>query len=146
MHNIITIWLDFMSKRFKEIRTDNKLTQEEFANKLNLKQAKVREIEGGRQKILIEIAIELEDKFNINLRWLLSGRGNKYLNEDLNQVNVNNHNGNVAVNGTITIKTKDYADNDEIKEIVDLLKYAGKPLLDKFVEKLQKVKQDTEEF
>ena len=132
--------------RLKEVRTDNKMTQDEFASELKLKQAKIRDIEYGKQKVSIEIASDIEDKFNINMRWLLSGRGDKYLNKDSNYVNVNNHNGNVAVNGTITIQTKDYADNDEIKEVVDLLKYASKPLLDKFVEKLKKIKQDTEEF
>ncbi len=129
-----------MSNRLKEIRTDNKLTQEEFATKINLKQAKIREIEGDRQKVSVEIAEKIEDEFNINLRWLLTGRGDKYLADCGNKINVNNKNGNVAVNGTITINTHDYAD-DEIRELIELLKYAGKPMLDNFVEKLKKIKE-----
>jgi len=133
-------------KRLKEVREEKRYTQKDFAEHIDLKQAKIRDIEVGRGKISTDIALKIEDEFNINMRWLLSGRGDKYLNKDSNYVNVNNHNGNVAVNGTITIQTKDYADNDEIKEVLDLLKYASKPLLDKFVEKLKKIKQDTEEF
>jgi transcriptional regulator with XRE-family HTH domain len=132
--------------RIKEIRTDNKLTQEEFANRLSLKQAKVRDIEAGKQKVSVEIAISIEDKFNINLRWLLTGRGEKYLG-DCNGINVNNKNGNVAVNGTITVNTHDYADSEEIKELLELLKDVPKSWIDKILIKLKKsLKAIDEEF
>jgi len=127
-----------INKRFKEIRTEFKLTQAEFAKKLDLYKAKIGEVEGGRQKVTHEIAIKVEDEFNINLRWLLTGRGEKYLNSDANSVNVNNHNGNVAVNGTITINTKDYADSNEIKELLELLKDVPKSWVDKIIVKLKK--------
>ena len=41
-------------------------------------------------------------------------------------MNIHNHNGNVAVNGTITINTKDYANSDEIQELLELLKQVPK--------------------
>jgi len=123
--------------RLKEIRTDLKLTQKDFAYSLDLAHAKIRDIEAGKAKITIEIATRIEDKFKINLRWLLTGRGDKYLN-DCNGISVNNQNGNVAVNGKITINTHDYADSEEIKELLELLKDVPKSWIDKILIKLQK--------
>jgi transcriptional regulator with XRE-family HTH domain len=132
--------------RIKEIRTDNKLTQEEFAINLNLKQTKIRDIEAGKQKVSVEIAENIEDIYKINLRWLLTGRGDKYIG-DCNGINVQNHNGTVAVNGTITINTNDYADSDEIKELLEILKDVPKSWIDKILIKLQKsLKAIDEEF
>ena len=125
-------------KRLKEVREENRYTQKEFAEILDLKQAKVRDIEVGRGKLSMEILVKIEDEFNINLRWLLTGRGNKYLNEDAANVNVHNHNGNVAVNGTITVNTKDYTNGEEIKELLELLKDVPKSWIDKILVKLKK--------
>lgn len=137
-----------MSNRLNEIRTDNKLTQDEFAIKLDLKQAKIREIEGGRQKVNIEIATKIEDEFNINLRWLLTGRGDKYLG-DCNSVNVSNgNNSDIAINGSSIIKidTNDYTDSHEIKELLELLKEVPKIWIDKILkstkEKLKVFEED----
>jgi len=127
-----------INKRFKEIRFDKDLSQKEYAEAISLKTRQVTEIERGNQKVSIDIAIKVEDEFNINLRWLLTGRGEKYLNSDANSVNVNNQNGNVAVNGTITINTKDYADSNEIKELLELLKDVPKSWVDKIIVKLKK--------
>jgi DNA-binding XRE family transcriptional regulator len=129
----------FENTRFKEVREENRYTQKEFAKILNLKSWQTcKSIETFKQKISIDMATKIEDEFNINLRWLLTGRGAKYLNEDTSSVNVNNHNGNVAVNGTITINTKDYADSQEIKELLDILKDVPKSWIDKVLKKLKK--------
>ena len=125
-------------KRLKEIREEKRYTQKEFADILDLKQAKIRDMEVGRGKVSTEIALKIEDEFNINLRWLLAGRGDKYLNKDTSNVSVNNHSGNVAVNGTVTINTKDYADSEEIRELLELLKEVPKSWIDKILVKLKK--------
>ena len=139
---------EIVSNRLKEVRTDNKLTQEEFASRLDLKQAKIREIEGFRQKLTIEIATKVEDEFQINLRWLLTGRGDKYLNDSNNAVKVQNKSGNVAVNGNIiTINTKDYADSVDMKELLELLKQVPKPWIEKILLKLKNhIKAFEEDF
>jgi len=129
--------------RLKEVRTDNKLTQEEFASKLGLKQAKIRDIEYGKQKVSVEIASNIEDKFNINLRWLLTNRGDKYLNDNNNGINVNN--SNIAINGVIKVNTNDYADSEEIKELLELLKEVPKSWIDKILLKLKKQLQAFDE-
>ncbi|MDN5070448.1 helix-turn-helix transcriptional regulator [Aliarcobacter butzleri] len=106
--------------RLKEIREDNKLTQKEFAECINLKQEKIRDIENSKAKVTVEIAIAIEDKFSINLRWLLSGRGDKSINEKF-CINVN-----------------DYPNVEDIKELLGLLKEAPKSWIQKENERLKK--------
>ncbi len=99
----------------------------------------------NNQKTITNIFAKLCSDEHINIHWIATGDGEMLLNNCAG-INVNNgNNSNVAINGTITINTKDYAD-DEISEVVDLLKYASKPLLDKFVDKLKAVKQDVDDF
>jgi|GEM_PF-1841345 len=66
-------------ERIKEIRKENFLTQKQFAECLSLRSEKIAEIENGRQKLTMEIALAIENKFNINMRWLLTGKGEKFL-------------------------------------------------------------------
>ena len=81
-----------ISERVRQIRENNHLTQKQFAECLDLKHEKIRDIENDKQKLNIEIAQKIEDKFNINLRWLLTGRGDKYIicyckdNEEINEL------------------------------------------------------------
>lgn len=133
------------SERLKEALAAKNLKQKDLVKKYDYLSTSLASKFLNNQKSITDVFAKLCSDENINIHWIATGNGEIFI-QDCNSVKVNNHNGNVAVNGTITIHTKDYADNDEIKEVVDLLKYASKPLLDKFVEKLQKVKQDTEEF
>ncbi|MCT7910684.1 helix-turn-helix transcriptional regulator [Arcobacter lacus] len=89
------------NKRLKEIRANNNLTQEEFAECINLKQTKIRDIENNKAKVTVEIAMAIEDKFGINLRWLLSGRGNMFIEDNISENYVISQNGNrnLALNG-----------------------------------------------
>ncbi|RBQ27610.1 helix-turn-helix transcriptional regulator [Arcobacter sp. CECT 9188] len=123
--------------RLREVREDNKLTQKEFAECINLKQEKIRDIENDRAKITIEIAMAIEDKFSINLRWLLSGRGDKFLTKDKHTINVNNKDGNVAVNGTININKDEYSNIEDITELLNLLKEVPKSVIPKLNKKLR---------
>ncbi|WP_321778834.1 hypothetical protein [Sulfurimonas sp.] len=133
------------SVRLKSALEAKNLKQKDLVKKYDYLSTSLMSKFLNNQKTITDIFSKLCSDENINIHWIATGHGDMFV-QDCNGVNVTNHSGNVAVNGTITINTKDYADNDEIKEILDLLKYASKPLLDKFVEKLQKVKQDTEEF
>lgn len=125
--------------RLKEIREDSKLTQKEFAECINLKQEKIRDIENDRAKVTVEIAESIEDKFGINLRWLLSGRGEKFINDNFSsKINVNNRDGNIALNGgSININKEDYSNIEEIRELLDLLKDVPKSWIPKLIEKLR---------
>ncbi|MCG3667474.1 helix-turn-helix transcriptional regulator [Aliarcobacter butzleri] len=132
--------------RLKEIREDNKLTQKEFAECINLKHEKIRDIENDKAKVTVEIAVAIEDKFNINLRWLLSGRGNKFINEE-HSINLNNRDGNIAINGSnININKNDYSNFEDIKELLFLLKEAPKSWIPKINEKLKKSLNEIDEI
>ncbi|MCG3703772.1 helix-turn-helix transcriptional regulator [Aliarcobacter butzleri] len=132
--------------RLKEIREDNKLTQKEFAECINLKHEKIRDIENDKAKVTVEIAVAIEDKFHINLRWLLSGRGNKFINEE-HSINLNNRDGNIAINGSnININKNDYSNFEDIKELLSLLKEAPKSWIPKINEKLKKSLNEIDEI
>ena len=67
-----------IGERLKEVRTDLKLKQRELAEKLDMKQFKIQDMESGKQKVTAEIAEQIETLFNISGWWLLTGKGEKY--------------------------------------------------------------------
>lgn len=111
--------------KFKEVRTDNKLTQAEFAKRLGTTHSKVRDIEANKAKLNLDIACKVEEEFDINLRWLLTERGEKYLNKS---------------------NISKYESDDPKKQLIDLLEYASNPMILKMVEKLEEIKKDIETF
>ncbi|MCP3923032.1 MAG: helix-turn-helix domain-containing protein [Desulfobacterales bacterium] len=66
--------------RLKFIRKKLKYTQEKFAKLLNIPHYTVRDIEGGKIKISVEIADQLDERFNFNFKWILTGKGDHYKN------------------------------------------------------------------
>ena len=76
-----------MIERFKSIRIALKFTQVEFANQLDgVTQANITDIERGRVKIPIDILYKLHEKWNININWLLSGKGTMFINSTMTVV------------------------------------------------------------
>jgi transcriptional regulator with XRE-family HTH domain len=69
------------NERIKLIREEKNLNQSEFGELFNYKQTKIKDIETGKQKVSIDFAEEIEKKFSINLRWILTGNGDKILKE-----------------------------------------------------------------
>ena len=80
-------------ERLKKIRRLLNLTQKEFAQKLGVKWFRVRDIELGKQNITIELATKLEEIFSVNIRWLLTGKGEMFLNENGPKFVQNQYNG-----------------------------------------------------
>jgi len=79
------------SKRFKSIRKELGLTQNEFAKDLNISQVAVYKLEEGQIKsISQEVTKILEEKFDINKIWLHFGEGMMYLDETTNMYSVYN--------------------------------------------------------
>lgn len=65
------------NQRFKQIRLKNKMTQTEFGEALGLTYGQVNSIENNKQKVTYEIAQKVQEVFNEDWAWLLSGkRGN----------------------------------------------------------------------
>lgn len=71
------------NERLKELRAEFGLTQSDFGKKIGLKQAQIRDIESGKQKVSIEISQDIEKIFNINASWLIFNKGEKYINRDI---------------------------------------------------------------
>ena len=64
-----------MNSRIKELRNLLHLSQEEFANKIGLKQGSLSDLETGRAKIVDRIIILICSQFNVNEKWLKTGEG-----------------------------------------------------------------------
>ncbi|HPN44174.1 MAG TPA: helix-turn-helix transcriptional regulator [bacterium] len=64
--------------RIKEIREEHGLNKTAFANRLHWSRPQVTKYEQDQESPNIEKLIQLNNEFNINLHWLLTGIGDKY--------------------------------------------------------------------
>ncbi len=65
--------------RFKQIRTELGFTQSEMAEKLEVKQATIADIERGRNGVSVKVRNKLFDKLPINEGWFYTGKGEKFI-------------------------------------------------------------------
>ena len=85
-YKISTKRLNNMENRLYIVRKYLKLkSRRALAEVLNIKENKIRDVELGNQKISIDIAEKLENTYNINPWWLLTGKGDM-LKETPNEV------------------------------------------------------------
>src|SRR5664279_1499248 len=61
--------------RLKQIRELMGYTQAQFGERLGFKWSKIKDIEIGKQRLTHEIAAEIEKRFCISFKWLLTGQG-----------------------------------------------------------------------
>ena len=66
-----------LNTRIREIRRDEKLSQEEFAKRLNISRGQVACYETGRRSLSNRTILDICDKFDINEKWLRDGDGPK---------------------------------------------------------------------
>lgn len=70
------------SERIKTIREDlDGISQAKFANLLDIPAHKIKDIESGKIKISVEVALLIEEKLRYNFRWLLTGEGDPVLRD-----------------------------------------------------------------
>lgn len=127
-----------LSQRLRKIRKDKDLSQKEFADILGTTSQRISELERGKLKNLKPEEISrLKEEYNIDTLWITTGEG-KYKNAE---------NGTIVgvVNGDMIINTSNFDHPEDIKELIELLKFAPSPLLDSFKEKLLKIKDITED-
>ncbi|MEA3314585.1 MAG: helix-turn-helix transcriptional regulator [Campylobacterota bacterium] len=148
------------NKRLREVRKTLGLTAVALAKRIGVKDYKIRDIEGGHQKINIEIVFKLEEVFNVNMRWLLFGKDKMFINsnegqktmmeiepraivEEKNRNNIINgvNNGH---NGDIHINKKDFQNGQEIEKLISLLEYAPPALIHNITKKLETLKASCE--
>ena len=68
-----------MNNRIKFLRKSLNLTQQEFADKLNIKRGAVSNYEIGRNQPIDAVISLICREFNVNENWLRSGEGEMFL-------------------------------------------------------------------
>lgn len=68
-----------IGNRFKEIREYLKLSQADFAKKLNVSQVGLSNYENDNREVSTEIKITLFKEYSINLNWLFTGEGTMFI-------------------------------------------------------------------
>lgn len=74
--------MDHIGIRIKEVRKDNQLTQEQFGQKIGLKDSAVSMLEKNERRLTDSVIKNIISQFCVNESWLRNGLGEKY-NEDL---------------------------------------------------------------
>ncbi len=67
--------IDF-GTRIKTVRKELRLTQNEFADAIGFSASFVSDIESGRSKACFDFFLNVTEKFNVNLYYLILGTGN----------------------------------------------------------------------
>lgn len=67
-----------MKERLKELREELGLSQKKFGEEINLSQNHICALEKGTREITRRVAIDICNKFSINLEWFLYGTGEKH--------------------------------------------------------------------
>ena len=118
--------------RIKEFRKVFNLSQQELAKKLNMQPQALARYEKDKVKPSIELAQKLTNMFNINLNWLLTGRGEMFLkdnpkiagivNSEIQNAAIAGHNGvAIAGNNNITGNNNTINLSNEDKMIQELI-------------------------
>jgi transcriptional regulator with XRE-family HTH domain len=71
-------------KRLKQARESIGLSQADLGEPLNFAYSKIRDLESGKQKVTMEIAAGLEEKFSISSNWIVTGEGDMFVNGESN--------------------------------------------------------------
>lgn len=135
--------MEELKDRVKYLRNALKIgSQEKLAEILNVNGARVKSIETGRVKdMTAQEANILVKKFNLNIDWLLTGKGTMWNEESASVVATHNS---IAVghnNSNISINTASFDHGHEIKEIIELLQYAPSAFLGQVKERLLEFKK-----
>lgn len=70
-----TNYLKEIGERLRLIRNEYRYTQNDFADKLNIKQNTLSQYENGMREISTEVKRALHEVFHINFNWLMTGQG-----------------------------------------------------------------------
>ncbi|MCB0551214.1 MAG: helix-turn-helix transcriptional regulator [Phaeodactylibacter sp.] len=72
-----------IKSRLKWLRRSLGMTQEEFAEKMDISQSTYSHIEkGGKSNLTLGQTLLLFERLDVSPNWLLLGRGNKFLKEE----------------------------------------------------------------
>lgn len=104
-----------ISTRIKRIRENLKYSQKQMSDHTNISQSNLAKIEKGNLNPSLEFMSLLNEKYRIDLTWLITGIGEMYLLEK-----------NIDENQAIRILLKGKQPNENVKKILESL---GEPVL-----------------
>jgi len=124
--------------RIKEIRNKNNLTQTDFCNIIDVKQANLSHIENSGKKISLEIILRIISNFNINTEWLLTGKGEMLKSEKTGISDLVL--GNEVVGNGNNLSINKNSNNNEDKSLTKEIEYLKEQnqLLKEMIELLKK--------
>lgn len=71
-----------MNNRIKNLRLETRMSQQELSDKLNISRSLLSGYESGALPVNIRTQKDICDEFKINIEWLQTGNGEKYINVD----------------------------------------------------------------
>ncbi len=74
-----------MKDKIKQIRLGLKMSQGDFARKINVVQQQLSKYERGENKPSAEFLTKLVERINVNVNWLLTGEGEMFIAPDSSQ-------------------------------------------------------------
>ena len=114
-----------IAKRIKEIKLTLRLTSAELAEKLDIPSRTIGSYERAEAQPSPKFLIALYENLNIDINWLLSGRGNMFIDKS-----------NIVDSSTMSnLKDRLHFTNEQIAALFDLLgTSAGRDMLLKLLE------------
>lgn len=101
-----------IGKKIKTIREDNKLSQRDFADKLNVSAPYLSALENDKKEITSKIINKLHSEFNVSSDWLLFSNDNNIIKSDKIKVNQNdNNNDNLTNEKDNNLNEVDFSNN-----------------------------------
>lgn len=133
------------------LRVDLSLTKKDFSIELGITQNAYTNYIQGKRSLPTDLLIKIQNLYKVNINWLLTGKGEMYLEEPketkkADGISINGANNHTVVNGSgnisINIAKSDFKDDSaEVEELISLLKYAPKSFIVKIIEKLRVFKE-----
>jgi len=74
-----------LCEKFTEIRKDKNLNKQQFADFLEIPSTTVSDIELGKREPSKDVLLKLTSKCGVNLHWMLTGDGNKYIKKPISE-------------------------------------------------------------
>jgi len=125
------------NETIETLRHSLKITKKAFSEELGITQTSYTNYIQGKREIPTSLALKMQDKYDISIDWLLSGKGNMKLSEN-----------DVLLNGLSKIEQALYgSDNINLPDDVDIIKltklleYAPPQFISKIIDRLEAFKE-----
>ena len=117
-----------IGKRIKKFREEKHITASELAGKLGLPARTIGSYERGEIMPGSKFLALITDKFNLNINWLLSGRGFMFINQGAAK-------NDSSITGSIQeLQEEIKFSNDDMNTLIEILKSgAGRQIIQKLI-------------